>query len=149
MKIKLDPGAYVPTRVHEADAGLDLYSMEEKVIAPAVHITRSDVFFAEHSAAFDTGVHMAIPKGYFGKIESRSGLNVKNSVVSCGGIVDAGYTGSIKVKLYNFGTEAYTVHRGDRIAQIIIQKCELPELELVPFLDETERAESGFGSSGV
>lgn len=75
-------------------------------------------------------------------------MNVNHSVVSCGGVIDEGYTGSIKVKLYNLGTEPYTVHAGDKIAQLIIQPYAAPELELVEHLDETERGENGFGSTG-
>ena len=101
------------------------------------------------SATFDTGVHMEIPRGYFGKIESRSGLNVRNDVVSCGGVIDADYRGSIVVKLYNLGSRPYTVHKGDRIAQLIIQPCALSKLEIVQELDETERNLDGFGSTGV
>lgn len=146
IRIKLDPGAVCPTRAHETDAGLDLYSMEEKMIPPAL---QSLFPIGSYSATFDTGVHMEIPRGYFGKIESRSGLNVRNDVVSCGGVIDADYRGSIVVKLYNLGSRTYTVHKGDRIAQLIIQPCALPELEIVQELDETERNMDGFGSTGV
>lgn len=152
MKIKLDNGAYLPTRAHSTDAGLDLYSMEEKTIRSVGSFNFDAKEFAPVKLpcgeTFDTGVHMEIPAGYFGKIESRSGLNVKHSVVSCGGVIDSDYRGSIVVKLYNFGTEPYTVHKGDRIAQLIIQSCLLPELELVSHLDETERGNGGFGSTG-
>ena len=142
----LEPGSFIPTRAHETDAGLDLYSMEEKIILPAL---QSLFPIDSCSAAFDTGVHMEIPRGYFGKIESRSGLNVRNDVVSCGGVIDADYRGSIVVKLYNLGSRPYTVHKGDRIAQLIIQPCALPKLEIVQELDETERNLDGFGSTGV
>ena len=146
IRIKLDPGAVCPTRAHETDAGLDLYSMEEKIILPAL---QSLFPIDSCSATFDTGVHMEIPRGYFGKIESRSGLNVRNDVVSCGGVIDADYRGSIVVKLYNLGSRPYTVHKGDRIAQLIIQPCALSKLEIVQELDETERNLDGFGSTGV
>ena len=142
MRIKLDPGAKKPTRAHATDAGLDLYSMEEKTIYPRT------IHSAEIGACFDTGVHMEIPEGFFGKIESRSGLNVKHNIVSCGGVIDASYRGSIVVKLYNLGNKPYTVKKGDRIAQIIIQPCSLEELEVVAELDETDRNANGFGSSG-
>lgn len=150
MKVKIDPGAYLPTRAHETDAGLDLYSMEDKTVWPlkGKYDLGELTIQLSGGTTFDTGVHMAIPKGYFGKIESRSGLNVINSVVSCGGIIDSNYRGSIKVKLYNLGEDPYTVHKGDRIAQIIITKYEKPKLELVSVLDDTDRGEDGFGSSG-
>lgn len=142
MKVKLDTGAIMPTRAHATDAGLDLYSKEEKVIYPRLET------ILPIGETFDTGVHIELPHGYYGKIESKSGLNVNHSVVSCGGVIDEGYTGSIKVKLYNLGTEPYTVHAGDKIAQLIIQPYAAPELELVEHLDETERGENGFGSTG-
>ena len=137
MKIKLDPGAYLPTRAHETDAGLDLYSMIDKVIKP------------ERSAVFDTGVHIAFDKGTYGKIESKSGLNVKNGIVSCGGVIDEGYTGSIRVKLYNLGNDFYEIRRGDKIAQLIVMPYLTPEIELVSALEETDRGDNGFGSTGL
>lgn len=140
MKIKLDPGAFMPARAHEDDAGLDLFSMEDKVIWPDCKVGDGMVF--------DTGVHIEIPHGYYGKIESKSGLNVNQGIVSCGGVIDEGYTGSIKVKLYNLGMRGYAVRKGDKIAQLIIQPYAAPELELVSHLNETERGDNGFGSTG-
>lgn len=140
LKIKLDPGATMPTRAHETDAGLDLYAMEKAVIWP--HALAGD------GVVFDTGVHIELPHGYFGKIESKSGLNVKYGIVVCGGVIDEGYTGSIKVKLYNLGHRGYAVQSGDKIAQLVIQPYAAPEMELVAHLDETERGDNGFGSTG-
>ena len=136
MKIKLDKGAKMVTRAHAQDAGLDLYSMEMATIFPG------------EAWIFDTGVHIALEPGTYGKIESKSGLNVKHDIVSCGGVVDEGFTGSIRVKLYNLGHEAYTFYPGDKIAQLVIMPYLTPELELVDELDETERGSRGFGSSG-
>ncbi len=152
MKVKLEPGAIMPTRAHETDAGLDLYSMEDKVIYqgelseydPKTGITRK----IQTGTVFDTGVHIAFDPGTYGKIESKSGLNVNYSVVSCGGVIDEGYTGTITVKLYNLGTEPYTVHKGDKIAQLVIMPYLTPKMELVDDLDETERGDNGFGSTG-
>lgn len=146
MKIKLDLCATMPTRAHETDAGLDLYSAEDKIILPR---TICDSVYVDCGETFDTGVHIAFDRGTYGKIESKSGLNVNHSVVSCGGVIDEGYTGSIKVKLYNFGTKPYSVHAGDKIAQLIVQNYLTPELELVDDLDDTERGDNGFGSTGV
>lgn len=138
MRIMLDEGAVFPTRAHEDDAGLDLYSREEKVI-PA----------GGGSAVFDTGVHVELPEGTFGKLESKSGLNVNDSVVSLGGVIDRGYRGSIRVKLYNFGTEDYTVRKGQKIVQMVIQPFAAPEMEEALTLTETVRGENGFGSTGA
>ena len=137
MKIKLDDGAFMPVRAHDADAGLDLRAKEDSYV------------WAGRPAVFDTGVHVEIPFGFYGKIESKSGLNVKNGIVSCGGVIDSGYTGSIVVKLYNFGDEAHFFKAGDKIAQLIIQPCVAPTLEIVDDLVETERGDNGFGSSGA
>lgn len=143
MKIKLDPGAKMPTRAHPTDAGLDLYAAEDAVIYPSEFHR-----FVPCSTVIDTGVHIALDPGTYGKIESRSGLNVHFHVVSCGGVIDEGYTGSIKVKLYNFGSEAYRVMKGDKIAQLVIMPYLTPELEIVDELEQTERGDAGFGSTG-
>lgn len=153
MKVKIDPGAFVPTRAHDTDAGLDLYSMEDKTLYPSgwksLDPETNATYPLPFCATFDTGVHIAFDSGTYGKIESKSGLNVKNSVVSCGGVVDEGYTGSIAVKLYNLGTEPYTVHKGDKIAQLVIMPYLTPKIELVEHLDDTPRGSNGFGSTGV
>ena len=136
MKIKLDPGAYMPERAHKTDAGLDLRCRETVISWP------------DSPVVFDTGVHIELPPGYYGKIESKSGLNTKNSIVSCGGVIDEGYTGSIVVKLYNFGTQSHLFREGDKIAQLVIQPYLAPPMELVEELEETERGDGGFGSTG-
>lgn len=136
MKIILDDGAKMPTRAHADDAGLDLYSRENRVIYP------------HSSATFDTGVHVEIPQWYVGMIKSKSGLNVKYGLTS-EGVLDCGYTGSIRVKLYNHSSEAYTVAAGDKISQLVIMPIIAPELELVADFDtKTERGDNGFGSTG-
>ena len=136
MKIILDEGAKMPTRAHADDAGLDLYSRENRVIYP------------HSSATFDTGVHVEIPQWYVGMIKSKSGLNVKYGLTS-EGVLDCGYTGSIRVKLYNHSSEAYTVAAGDKISQLVIMPIITPELELVEdFETKTARGENGFGSTG-
>ena len=137
MKIMLDPGAMTPTRAHPDDAGLDLYSREEQIIMPGC------------SQVFDTGVHCELPPGTFGKLESKSGLNVRFGVVSCGGVIDSGYRGSIAVKLYNLGDKPYMVRKGQKIVQMIVQPYLAPELEAVDELSETERGANGFGSTGM
>lgn len=136
MKIMLDDGAFAPIRAHETDAGLDLIAKERVKIWPGM------------SACIDTGVHMELPHGYYGKIESKSGLNVKHNIVSCGGVIDEGYTGSVVVKLYNLGDKAYVFNPGDKVAQLVIQPYVAPELEIVKELSETDRGSNGFGSTG-
>lgn len=135
LKCKLDKGAIMPTRAHPSDAGLDIYS-REKIIVPA-----------NWCGIFDTGVHIAIPDGFVGMLKSKSGLNVKHGITS-EGVIDAGYTGSICVKLYNNSDTDYIVNKGDKISQLVILPIIRPELELVDSLEDTERGENGFGSTG-
>ena len=139
IEIMLDEGAKMPTRAHDADAGYDLYrkldGWKNMIVAP------------RSSEIFDTGVHIAIPRGFVGFIKSKSGLNVNHGLLS-DGVIDSGYTGSIRVKLYNRGDNAYIVHPGDKISQLVILPIITPRLEIVNSLDETERGENGFGSSG-
>lgn len=136
MKIKLDEGAKMPTRAHNSDAGLDLYAKETKLVP------------ARGSAIFDTGVHVEIPRGATGLVLPKSGLNVKNGVVASVGVIDAGYIGSVVSKLYNHSKVDYTVNEGDKISQLVIVPIFTPELEIVDELEETERGNCGFGSSG-
>ena len=136
MRIKFLEGAYYPIRAHETDAGLDLRACEDQIIP------------ARGSAVFDVKTCIQLPHGYYGKLESKSGLNVNHGVVSCGGVIDEGYTGSIKVKLYNLSDEDYAVKAGDKICQLIIQPYLAPTLYNVDKLDESDRGDSGFGSTG-
>ena len=136
MKVKLLSGAKMPTRANKDDAGLDLYAVYGATIHPG------------ESASFDTGVCIQLPKNTFGKIESRSGLNVKHGVVSCGGVIDSGYTGSIVVKLYNLSDTPYRINAGDRIAQLIILPYVIVDLEETDELAKSDRGAAGFGSSG-
>lgn len=135
LKVVLDEGAKMPTKAHSTDAGYDIYSPEAAVA------------FARNSVAIDTGVHVEIPEGYVGMLKSKSGLNVKHGITS-EGVIDAGYTGSIVVKLYNHSMEAYTVEAGDKITQLVIMPIADTELELADSLDDSERGTGGFGSTG-
>ena len=135
MKIMLDEGAILPTRAHPWDAGLDLYAKECGILRPCDNET------------FDTGVHIEIPEGYVGFIKSKSGLMVNHHIVT-DGTIDSHYTGSIRVKLFNLNRKQYMVQPGDKIAQLVIVPCALPELELVDSLEETDRGDNGFGSTG-
>ena len=136
LKVKLDPGAMMPTRAHDTDAGLDLYSMYRRSVPP------------HGSVCFDTGVHIEIPAGYVGMVKSKSGLNVKHGITS-EGVIDAGYTGSIMVKLYNHSGCAVEIERGQKISQLVLMPIITPELEEVDSLEATERGNGGFGSTGA
>lgn len=136
MRVKLDNGAKMPTKAHDPDAGFDLYARELKLVP------------AHGSAVFDTGVHIQIPYGFAGFIKSKSGLNINHGIIS-DGLVDAGYTGSIRVKLYNLSDIPYVVCEGDKISQIAIVPVLMDSLELFDGdFEETERGGKGFGSSG-
>ena len=135
MKIKLDPGAYEPTRAHEEDAGLDIRAMDRQIVP------------AKESAVFHTGVHVQLPAGTAGVLISKSGLNVKHDITSTG-LIDEGYTGEIIVKLYNHGGFDYTVNPGDKISQLVIVPVLHPKIHIVDNLDESDRGDNGFGSSG-
>ena len=140
IKVMLDAGAVMPTRAHEWDAGLDLYAMED--------ITIVAHRFGGQGVVVDTGVHIEIPEGSVGFVHGRSGLNIMYGVVCPTGTIDCGYTGSIKVKLYNFGGADYNVNKGDRIAQLVIQPVKIWGPVRVESLGTTERGADGFGSSG-
>lgn len=146
IKVKLDEGAFAPESAHKADAGYDLRTPIDFVVR------------AGDSAIVDTGVHVAIPEGYVGFLKSKSGLNVKHNLTG-EGVIDSGYTGSIVVKLYNnahedvFGgfftaDKNMEFKRGDKIIQLVLLPIIKPDIEIVDSLEDTERGDNGFGSTG-
>lgn len=150
LKVMLDPGAIMPTRAHSTDAGLDLYAPYDFLLPQSSARNEETVWGLPAkvgSHTVDTGVHMEIPAGYVGMIKSKSGLNVKNGIIS-EGVIDSGYTGSIRVKLYNLGNENIVFRKGQKISQIVIMPIITPEPEQVESLGETERGDGGFGSTG-
>lgn len=135
VNIILDDGAYMPEKAHDADAGFDI---------------RTPVEFAVYHnsyATVDTGVHIEIPEGYVGFLKSKSGLNVNRNLVT-EGVIDSGYTGSIKVKIYNHGSKNELFMAGEKITQLVI--LPIPDVELVQVdkFAETDRGNNGFGSTG-
>ncbi|BDD82946.1 deoxyuridine 5'-triphosphate nucleotidohydrolase [Tsukamurella pulmonis] len=137
--LRLDEGLPLPKRAHPGDAGVDLYSTIDVRIEPGARTLVA------------TGVALALPHGTVGLIHPRSGLAAKHglTVVNTPGTVDAGYRGEIKVCLLNTDREsAVEIKRGDRIAQLLVQRVELPDFKEVSFLDETVRGAGGYGSSG-
>nr|UWG88156.1 MAG: dUTPase [Bacteriophage sp.] len=135
MEIMLDNGAYMPSRSHETDAGLDLRT-PKAVTVPAYGNT-----------IIDTGVHVALPHGCAGLLVSKSGLNVKHDITSTG-LIDEGYTGSIVVKLYNHGGEDHEFEAGDKITQLAVMPVIFEPLEQVSAFNPSERGDNGFGSTG-
>jgi dUTP pyrophosphatase len=135
----LDPELPVPGYAHEGDAGADLCAREDVTLAPGERML------------VPTGVSIALPLGYVGLIHPRSGLATKHglTVVNAPGTVDAGYRGELKVTLLNTDVRTPIVlKRGDRIAQLVIQKVERATFIQVDELDETVRGAAGFGSTG-
>lgn len=133
---KLREDAVVPNFAHEGDAGLDLYTVEDKTIVPG------------QRAMMSTGLAFAIPFGYVGLIWDKSGLAHKSGLKTLGGVIDAGYRGELLVGLINLSDEPYTFKAGEKVAQLLIQKIEHPILVEVDELDETARGEGAFGSTG-
>jgi dUTP pyrophosphatase len=125
------------SKAHKWDAGFDVEA-EQEVVIPA-----------GESRLIGTGLHLEIPEGWVGVLKSRSGLSVKFNLEVGAGVIDCGYIGHVKVHLYNHGTNDYKVMEGDRIAQMLF--VPVPEIDwlVVSALDETDRGENGFGSSGV
>ncbi len=133
MKVVVRRKGIVPTRAHTYDGGLDLYASEDCEV--------------NWFAAVETHVAVEIPQGWCGMVKTRSSHLAKGIMVD--GLIDSGYTGSLKVFMFNHGVEPLRIKRGDRIAQLVIVPCLLEEPETVENLEATERGENGFGSTGA
>lgn len=140
MKIqikKLNPDAKVPKFALEGDVGMDLFSVVDVVLKPGERIS------------CPTGVAMKIPEGYAGLIWDKGGPSHQYGVKTLGGVFDSNYTGEYLIGLVNLGMEDYEIKKGQKIAQVLIQKIELPEIEEVEELEETNRQDRKFGSTGL
>ncbi len=134
---KLHDKARLPAFAHASDAGMDLCASETITILPG------------ERAQIPTGIAFAIPEGFVGLIWDKSGISQKNGLKSLGGVIDAGYRGEVFVGLYNTSDTAHAFNVGDKVAQILIQKIEQPEIIEVTELGQTERGEGAFGSTGI
>lgn len=139
FKIKLLDGAIAPTYTRDGDAGMDLRSMEELILAPGERYL------------VKTGVCIELPKGYAADIIPRSGLAARNGItcLNTPGLVDSNYRGEIHVLLINLGHRSFVINKGDRVAQMVIKQVPYVEWDVVEELSETNRGAKGFGSSGV
>lgn len=140
MKISVDDIKCMPVRAHDTDGGLDLRSNNEDIeIYPGEQVT------------IDTGVRMAIPKGFVGIVIPRSGLGRKYrmGMANTIGAIDCPYRGNIFVPIVNNGIEPFSIKKYERFCQIIIAPVWLGDLEVVDSLDNTDRGEGGFGHTGV
>ena len=136
---KLSPEALIPSYASEGDAGLDLRSIETVVLQPF------------ERALISTGLAIALPDGYAGFVQPRSGMAIKKglSILNTPGLIDAHYRGELKIIAINLDPhEPIVIEKGDRIAQLVIQAVPSVTLLEVDELDETDRGEGGFGSSG-
>ena len=134
---KIIPTAILPSRGSSGAVGYDLYSVDEVVVPPT------------HRVLLGTGIAVVLPVGVYGRVAPRSGLTVKHGIQVGAGVIDPDYTGEIKVVLFNHGDKDFEVKKGDRIAQLILERCETPDIEEVDSLNETQRGSTGFGSTGV
>lgn len=141
----LSENATIPSRNNSTDAGLDLYAVE-------------DVFIAENETkVIKTGLAVAIPNGYVGKIEDRSSMAARGLRTGAG-VIDSGYTGEVGVVVHNLNNKSnkdpvlwrngYMIKRGDKIAQLLVYKVETPSINVVSSMEKTNRGNNGFGSSG-
>ena len=135
--LRLTNAAQIPQFAHDTDAGMDICADEEITIQ------------AGERVQIKTGIAVAIPEGYVGLVWDKSGLSHRIGLKTLGGVIDAGYRGEILVGMVNLSDTAHTFSVGDKIAQMLIQKVEHPDIEEVFTLDETVRGAKGFGSTGV
>lgn len=135
MNYMLDEGAFKPEYAHTEDAGMDLRTPIPFSVLP------------HSSYTVDTGIHVQLPQGTAGMLVSKSGLNVRHGITSTG-LIDEGYTGSIRVKLYNHSERPYQFQTGDKVSQLVIIPVSHETLKKVQKFRKTSRGNNGFGSTG-
>lgn len=136
---RIHPDAVLPAYAHPSDAGMDVRSVESLTIPPSGR------------ALVRTGLVMLLPPMYEAQVRPRSGLALKNgiTVLNTPGTIDSGYRGEVGVILVNLGSEEFKVSKGDKIAQLVIAPVTQPEIAEAFEVDETDRGEGGFGSTGI
>lgn len=133
---RINPEAKLPVYGHPGDAGLDLFSIVDREIGPG------EVF------AVPTGIQIAVPEGHAGLVWDKSGISLQG-VHRLAGVIDAGYRGEVRVVLVNLGTAPFTVRKGMKIAQLLVQPVTAVSVVEAGDLDGTTRGEGGFGSTGL
>lgn len=136
--VKTSKDAKLPKYAHRFDAGMDFYSNENNYI-----LKRGE------RKGFSTGIKMEIPEGYAGIFHDKSGLAIKNGIKTMGGVIDSNYRGEIVAILINLGDNDVLIEKGSKIAQMIIQKVEYFDISIANNIGNSERGESGFGSTGL
>ena len=134
---KLCFDAIVPTRGSDRSVGYDLYSSEDAMVPCQAG-----------RALVGTGISISLPDGVYGRVAPRSGLAVKHCINVGAGVIDPDYTGEIKVVLFNHGLKDFEIKKGDRIAQLVLERCETPMIKEISIVEDTERGSDGFGSTG-
>jgi dUTP pyrophosphatase len=134
---KNDPEAIIPKFALDGDAGMDLYSSEDVILKPGERISCR------------TGIAIKIPEGYAGLIWDKGGPSHKFGIKTLGGVFDSHYTGEYLIGLINLGQEDFEIKKGQKIAQVLFQKTEIPEIEEVDELSQTNRGSGAFGSTGI
>lgn len=133
---RFNDGAIIPARGTTGAVGYDLACVEDFHMDTQSHIL------------VPTGVGFQLPRGVYGRIAPRSGLTVKHGIHIGAGVIDPDYMGEVKVAMFNLGLKAVYFKKGDRIAQLILERCEVPDVLEVDILGSTSRGEGGFGSTG-
>jgi dUTP pyrophosphatase len=134
---KLVEDAVIPTRGSSHAVGYDLYSVEDCCVPDN----------GRHLVG--TGISVVLPVNVYGRVAPRSGLTVKHGINVGAGVIDPDYTGEIKVALFNHSDTPFEIKKGDRIAQLILERCETPSVREISEITETDRGSGGFGSTGV
>lgn len=134
---KLCYDAIVPTRGSDGAVGYDLYSSEAATVPCQAG-----------RALVGTGITVVLPPSVYGRVAPRSGLAAKHCINVGAGVIDPDYTGEIKVILFNHGEKDFEIKKGDRIAQLILERCETPPIEEISIVEDTDRGSDGFGSTG-
>ena len=133
---RIHPEAKLPVYGHSGDAGLDLFSVVDRGLAPG------EVF------AVPTGIQVAVPAGHVGLVWDKSGISLK-SVHRLAGVVDSGYRGEVQVVLINLGAASFAIKKGMKVAQMLVQSVAAVEVVESDSLDDTPRGQGGFGSTGL
>tara|TARA_B100000767_G_scaffold79750_1_gene76429 strand:+ start:8227 stop:8652 length:426 start_codon:yes stop_codon:yes gene_type:complete len=134
---KLCFDAIIPNRGSDGAVGYDLYSSEDAVVPCQAG-----------RALVSTGITVVLPPGVYGRVAPRSGLAAKHCINVGAGVIDPDYTGEVKVILFNHGLKDFEIKKGDRIAQLVLERCETPPIEEINIIEDTERGSGGFGSTG-
>lgn len=134
---KMHPEAVLPRYANPHDAGMDLFSVEQVVLQP------------NEKKTIKTGIALALPPNHVGLVWDKSGLASKFHLHTFAGVIDESYRGELQIVIGNFGTQTYTIEKGQKIAQLLVQPITYAQLEEVSTLNETQRGSGGFGSTGL